>query len=195
MKSPEPDEIIFEGFDESGPVRVAKFRKGDLTAAGVVEKDEDLALRMEEMPSFFKAIEKAKEEEEARIKEIRESAPPPAESKGKARRISREKPRVKKKGCCGGRKTLGLLSLSKAIMSGTTTREIASERINLCFTCDELDPNMVPLYREIDGIPYCGEPRLSDVYRDEFAEGCGCNLHEKVQYNNVACPRGRWGPA
>lgn len=178
MKSPNTDEIILEGFGTANGVRVAHFRKGELTAAAQAETDEELERRKQQMPAFFEVLEK-----NALARKVTETAPAAAPKKPQKKR---------KKGCCGGKKTLGLVSLVTAKLSGPTTADVASARIDLCFTCPELDQDESELYREIDGNPYCGQPRLKNIYRDEAVHGCGCNLHEKVRYRASACPRGRW---
>jgi hypothetical protein len=43
-------------------------------------------------------------------------------------------------------------------------------------------------------VPYCGKPRGFFERRDEYAEGCGCDLTKKPLYKDSACPRRMWGP-
>ncbi|KKN73356.1 hypothetical protein LCGC14_0401690 [marine sediment metagenome] len=43
--------------------------------------------------------------------------------------------------------------------------------------------------------PYCGVPWYGKLTkRDVHRLGCGCNLDDKVKWEDSACPRGRWGP-
>lgn len=92
-------------------------------------------------------------------------------------------------------KTLGIVSLGKALLGGAAPPEIAAKRLAICQACQATDPAGARLYRVIDGKAYCGVPRLSDptkVYRDERERGCGCELAWKASMADVACPLMYW---
>jgi len=98
-------------------------------------------------------------------------------------------------GCAGKSKTLGLLSLGKALLGGRASPEVAARRLAICRACQATDPTGSRLYRMIAGKAYCGVPRLSElgkVYRDEKLWGCGCELGWKSSMVESECPRSRW---
>jgi len=98
-------------------------------------------------------------------------------------------------GCLGKNKSLGLLSLGKALLGGRATPELAAQRLAICRSCQAVDPNGTRLFRIVDGKAYCGVPRLSKmtkVYRDEAKWGCGCDLAWKVTLAKADCPHERW---
>ena len=105
-----------------------------------------------------------------------------------------------------GEKSLGLSSLTKAIVSGQARQDTQLSRWRACAACQEVNPAGERLFRKIkEGAHYCGVPRLNDLkeavltlspakaLRDEAAEGCGCNLSQKIGFRASACPRGHWG--
>ncbi len=101
-------------------------------------------------------------------------------------------------GCanCGKEnKAIGALDLAKAVFSGKTTEKIATSRLAQCKKCEHKDADTgEKLFRTIDGKIYCGAPRIGwKIYRDDKRLGCGCNLAQKIWYNNAACPLGHWG--
>lgn len=96
---------------------------------------------------------------------------------------------------CAGKKSLGLLSLGKALLSGAALPGIAAQRLAVCEACLANDPTGARLFRVIEGKAYCGVPRLSDpakVYRDEREWGCGCELAWKAGMAETKCPLQRW---
>jgi hypothetical protein len=101
---------------------------------------------------------------------------------------------VARKGCCGGGKSMGLLSFLKAKLGGKVKQEVAKQRLEICAACEEQTSEGVRLFRVQDDVAYCGVPRLENVLRDEYAEGCGCDLNEMVRYKKTSCPRVKWGP-
>lgn len=104
-------------------------------------------------------------------------------------------PAQKSAGCGCGKKTLGIVSLGKALLGGTAPPEIAAQRLAICQACQATDPTGARLCRIIDGKAYCGVPRLADptkVYRDEREWGCGCDLVWKVGMAETTCPLHQW---
>ena len=105
-------------------------------------------------------------------------------------------PATQSGGCgCAGKKTLGIISLGKALLGGAASPEIAAQRLAICQACRATDPTGARLYRVIDGKAYCGVPRLADptkVYRDEREWGCGCELAWKAEMVEAECPLSRW---
>jgi hypothetical protein len=101
-----------------------------------------------------------------------------------------------KKGCCGkNKKTTGVGSYIKAKQSGLAPLQAQQERFSICQKCTETEEhkeNKPRLFREIKGRFYCGKPWITKFYRNDIDFGCGCNLREKVKYNDSACPRGHW---
>ncbi len=101
-------------------------------------------------------------------------------------------------GCkgCGEKKTIGALDLAKALLSGKTTKEVATARMAICKQCQHKEAETgVRLCRNVKGQVYCGQPRMGRrILRDETRLGCGCPLVEKVWYNDTACPLNEWGP-
>jgi len=102
--------------------------------------------------------------------------------------------RTKKSGCCGGKKKFGILSFLEAKLGGRVPLRVARQRLDICITCAEVDAQGQRLFREVEGVVVCGQPRLENIYRDEKAEGCGCNLRDKVKYKKASCPHEKWGP-
>lgn len=104
-------------------------------------------------------------------------------------------------GCGGtGQKTLGLVSLAQALISGPASDVARAVRDALCNACHDKDSKGERLFRLIDGVAYCGKPRdllaPSTLYRDEKEEGCGCALHGekgKQAFKASECPKGYWG--
>ena len=173
-------EITVGEIREEGGVKLVTFHQGDLAAVGIVDKEDEIEARKQDMVPLFGHLAKQKEEEE-KLSKVHKATTKPLKNK-------------KKGGCCGGKKTFGFMSMLQAKLSGPVDLDIASARINLCFTCQEQDDEGELLYRELGGTPYCGQPRMEKVWRDEKAKGCGCDLDEKVRYRVSACPRGKWGP-
>lgn len=117
---------------------------------------------------------------------------------------------IKEKRCgnCGGNteqdkqkikeinnKTWGLGNLAKAIASGVVSEEIKNIRFEKCSKCEIKDIEGNRLFREENGVNYCGVPRLAElakIKRDERHWGCGCELHEKIKYNSSECPFKVW---
>lgn len=96
---------------------------------------------------------------------------------------------------CAGKKSLGIVSLGKAILGGAAPPEIVAQRLAICQACQVTDPTGARLYRVIDGKAYCGVPRLADptkVYRDEREWGCGCELAWKAAMAEAGCPLHEW---
>jgi len=105
---------------------------------------------------------------------------------------------LNKTGCggCGGKRTIGVASMIGALIGGKATPDTAAQRLAICEACQYTDTTSERLYRVIDGKVYCGVPRLADVtkiFRDESKIGCGCELHDKVQWRKASCPNNRWG--
>lgn len=91
--------------------------------------------------------------------------------------------------------TWGVKSLAEAALSGDSPRDIQEQRFNLCKNCNIKDLKGEKLFREINGVAYCGIPRLSElgkIKRDERHWGCGCKLVEKIAYNASQCPFRVW---
>jgi hypothetical protein len=96
-------------------------------------------------------------------------------------------------------KSLGIMNYLRAKTSGRIPQEVADARFRTCSQlCEEkeLTPNGTPteqkLFREINGVFYCGEPWVRMPYRSEKASGCGCDLKDKTAWHESACPRGLW---
>jgi hypothetical protein len=90
-------------------------------------------------------------------------------------------------------KSFGLFGLAEAVMSGQADPMVAQQRMAICLQCQETDSQGQRIVRQgMSGHLWCGLPRLQNIYRDEVADGCGCLLSEKVQFNSSACPRGKW---
>jgi hypothetical protein len=93
------------------------------------------------------------------------------------------------------RRVLGWLSFFRAKASGRAEKNLADLRYSLCHACTERsEATGDRLFREVDGTYYCGKPRKWLEWRDEYAEGCGCDLSEKARYEASRCPRRLWGP-
>ena len=103
----------------------------------------------------------------------------------------------------GGRK----MNFMKGVMDYTRTKfgkliddKTRKMRRALCQHCKQVvvdvdDKETVErLFRTIDGVNYCGEPFVDKPNRNEFKDGCGCDVDDKVKWKNSACPRGLWGP-
>jgi hypothetical protein len=109
---------------------------------------------------------------------------------------AQDTPAAKSGGCgCAGKKSLGLLSLGKALLGGAASPELTAQRLAICQACQATDPTGARLYRIIDGNAYCGVPRLATlgkVYRDEREWGCGCELEWKAGMAAAGCPMGQW---
>jgi hypothetical protein len=98
------------------------------------------------------------------------------------------------------RADLGIMSYLRAKFSGPVSEMTRLRRLTVCRLCQEIEaaPDMdlpgVRLFREIGATPFCGRPRALIERRDERAEGCGCDLHDKTLWRAAACPHGHWGP-
>ena len=94
-------------------------------------------------------------------------------------------------------KNFGIASLAQGLASGKADPQVAQARWQICLQCMEVDSQGTRLPR-IEVVPmfgqqlFCGAPRWRGMYRDEFADGCGCPLKTKVHTANTRCPRGRW---
>jgi len=89
-------------------------------------------------------------------------------------------------------RTLGAWSYVRAKMGPLVDEVTAGERWAVCMQCRQGDPRGNPLLRQVGDKLYCGQPRLQNVYRDEYQFGCGCDLSDKIWYANTGCPRGQW---
>ncbi len=92
-------------------------------------------------------------------------------------------------------KTWGLINLSKAVISGEVSNVVRNYRFQTCLKCEIRDIDGARLFREEDGIYFCGIPRLSElakIKRDERHWGCGCELEEKIRYIDSECPFKVW---
>jgi hypothetical protein len=133
-------------------------------------------------------VEGAKKEADCQanwLAEVHAGAPEPKQPCGCMEKINRTK----------DGKTLGVVSLGKALLGGAALPEIATRRLAICQACQATDPTGARLYRVIDGRAYCGVPRLADmskVYRDEREWGCGCELAWKAGLVAAGCPLGQW---
>jgi hypothetical protein len=99
-------------------------------------------------------------------------------------------------GCCGERKSIiqSVMQAVVAVANGhLVSRELRRERMNICRTCEERDASGTRLYRICMTMPWCGAPALTKLQRDDFVDGCGCQLAAKTRYSGESCPRGRWG--
>ena len=92
-----------------------------------------------------------------------------------------------------GKKTFGVVSLAKGLVGGAADRATQTFRATICEKCHAEDSTGARLFRIVNGTTYCGRPRLQHIYRDEVAEGCGCQIEFKTGRAEAACPRGRWG--
>lgn len=107
-------------------------------------------------------------------------------------------PNLRGQGCCGG-KTLAVTSFIKAKLSGKVDDTVAQERLSICQACKECEKDDSgaqtgdQLFRMIGDAHYCGKPWIDLPYRNQDQSGCGCNLDEKVQWKDAACPRQKWG--
>jgi hypothetical protein len=133
-------------------------------------------------------VEGAKKESDyqaKRLAEVHAGAPDPKQLCGCMEKINRTK----------AGKTLGVVSLGKALLGGTAPPGVAQARLAICQACQATDQTGARLYRMLDGKAYCGAPRLSDlrnIYRDETNWGCGCELGWKAVLTEARCPLGQW---
>jgi len=95
-------------------------------------------------------------------------------------------------------KTTGIASMLRAKMGKKVNEHTRRSRWALCVSCDIKDKDGDRLFREVKGVPYCGIPRSiwnpTKIIRNEKEIGCGCNLEDKVTWENAFCPHKRWGP-
>lgn len=97
--------------------------------------------------------------------------------------------------CASCDKSFGILGYVSAKLSGKVSEETQAARLDICKGCTAADTRGQKLYREIDGVAYCGLPRSEKVYRDDKQDGCGCDLLDKIQYRKSKCPKDFWGHA
>ncbi len=94
----------------------------------------------------------------------------------------------------------GAISYIKAKIGGKASSRVQKLRFATCVSCEQMqqtadDKNTsTRLFREIHGVPYCGDPWSSKLIRNQFLDGCGCDLSDKVKYTKSECPRKQWGP-
>ena len=93
-------------------------------------------------------------------------------------------------GSCG--KSFGIMGLAKGLLYGPADEATQRQRMEICRGCAETDNDDVRLFREIDGAHYCGRPHKLIELRDEFINGCGCELEFKTSRQEASCPRGLW---
>lgn len=95
-----------------------------------------------------------------------------------------------------GKKTLGIMSFAKAVLSGRVASEISEARLLICKNCKAVEQESKEnFFRIIEGKMYCGQPRKENLFRDETKIGCGCDLEEKVLYRASECPLKFWKAA
>jgi hypothetical protein len=90
-------------------------------------------------------------------------------------------------------KSFGVLGYAYAKLSGQAPEETQKARMSACEHCQLTDTKGERLYRVIDGAAYCGLPRKKKYYRNEKADGCGCDLADKTKYRKSKCPKSVWG--
>ncbi len=99
-----------------------------------------------------------------------------------------------------GKNRIGVISFGRAITSGKVKTNIQKLRFAACMGCDQFvkdeagNDTSEKMYREINDISYCGTPKLRKMLRNEYRDGCGCNLNSKTAYIKSVCPRKIWGP-
>lgn len=99
-----------------------------------------------------------------------------------------------------GKTRIGVLQYAKAITGGKVKGRIQKLRYAACVSCEHFvrdedgRDTSERLFREINGVPYCGVPKAHKVVRNEVRDGCGCNLNDKIKYTKSECPRKIWGP-
>jgi hypothetical protein len=85
--------------------------------------------------------------------------------------------------------------LLAAIFGGLADEPARAKRLTACEECEAEDSRGERLYRIVDGVIYCGAPRLASlrgILRDQQREGCGCRLLLKTRFRAAHCPRGQW---
>ena len=106
------------------------------------------------------------------------------------------------------KKSLGWFSFLSTKMKGKVDDKIRAIRLSMCRACMErevtedgrltnkrLFQNVEKVVKgEVVEIPHCGKPRGFFDRRNEYREGCGCNLLDKTSYTYSECPRKKWGP-
>ncbi len=86
------------------------------------------------------------------------------------------------------------LKLGRAILGGACRPDEQQRRRDLCASCEVKDEHGDRLFRTINALPYCGEPKVRRPIRDESRSGCGCDLSIKWRLRRAGCPLGRWHP-
>jgi hypothetical protein len=81
--------------------------------------------------------------------------------------------------------------------SGPADPQTMAQRWQTCQGCMQADSQGMRLFRAVNvpmygQVAFCGAPRIRNIYRDEFTDGCGCALPVKIKCATAQCPRGLW---